>query len=247
MRHISIVLLIMLGLFGCGGGNSSAPSDPALKTIKSIEVMPKDNKIAVGDEAQFNLSYTYSDNTTQNIGTGVIWNSSNKSVADISSNGKVTSKAPGETEITATITDNSGKPISYKTTLIVSPLLIPIPTDPNAALADVRGTWTGSYTIYDSTDPTEIGTYSYKFVLAQNVNNVTGTPTLRGIASGELIGNVTGRQLKFSFKYPSPKNSSIMENVGTAEITGNSMTGDVRENHRGGYNCSYTFTLVKQP
>lgn len=494
MRYVCLMLLIVIGLMGCSGGNgSSANNLPATKTLKTIEVVPKDNKIAVGAKRQFSLLYTYSDDTTQELATGMTWSSSNKAVADFLGNhGEITAISPGETDVTATTTDDSGQPVSFKTTLKVSPLLASLVIDPvspsiaihstlqfkatgfntdgttvdlttsvtwtsssgsiaaidtngkatavsagqtditatlgeisvktvlnvssavltsiavtpaaqklavatsqpfkalgtfsdnsqqditaqvawssstpgvatitqdgiatavaaglttiTAALesisgtttlevtpatmksivvtpgntsvpagisrqfkaigtltdnteqdltasatwsssspavavvdaggkadavaegvttitatsggisgstsltvapADLSGTWIGTYTIYDDPlEPAEIGTYSFQFVLAQNGEIITGTPTLRGVTTGSLTGSITGRQFKFTFTYLSPKHSLTMDDVGTAEISGTVMTGHVIENYRESYNCSYTLSLVKQP
>ena len=113
-----LVFLLIFALATVCGGVSS--SDAAPKKLVSIAVTPINPSIVLGTTEQFTATGTYSDNSTRNLTTSVIWSSSAGSVATISnaagSNGKATSVAAGTTTITAT----SGN-ISGSTTLTVTP------------------------------------------------------------------------------------------------------------------------------
>jgi len=202
-------------------------------TVQSITVTPATPSSAVGSTQQFTATGTLSDSTTQDLTAAVVWNSSPTSVATIDATGKVTTVGTGTATITATLGGISGS-----TTLTVTPV-------------SVTGTWTGTYTVYDSVDPTQIGTYTFKFVLTQSGTSVTGTATLRDAASqavsNTFSGTVTGQQMKIVFTYYSPQNLNyLLTDIGTATIAGGTMTGSVIENYNSLYNCSYTFTLTKQ-
>ncbi len=76
-------------------------------TLASISVTPANPSIAKGLTEQFTATGTFSDGSTQNLTTGVTWNSSNQAVATISntsgSNGLATSVTTGSTTIQATL------------------------------------------------------------------------------------------------------------------------------------------------
>ena len=98
-----ILLLIVVIATVCGGVGRS---DAALKKLVSIAMTPVNPSIVLGTTEQFTATGTYSDSSTKDITTSVIWNSSAKSIATISNaarlKGKATSKATGTTTITAT-------------------------------------------------------------------------------------------------------------------------------------------------
>jgi uncharacterized protein YjdB len=206
--------------------------------LQSIAVTPTDPSIAAGTTQQFTATGTFSNSTTQDLTASAIWSSSDTVVANIdSTSGKAIAVGAGSTAITATSGGKTGA-----TTLTVTPLI-------------VTGTWIGTYTIYDDpTNPSQIGTYSFQFVLNQNGTSVTGEATLRGntpnqlSVTAQLTGNVTGQQMNFSFIYYSPQvPENLLTDIGTAIIADNTMTGNVIENFQTRYNCSYIFTLTKTP
>ena len=88
-------------------------------TLVSIAVTPADPSVSLGGQQQFTATGTFSDNSTQNITTTVVWSSATASVATVSnatgSNGLATSVAVG----TSTITATSGS-VSGQTTLTVT-------------------------------------------------------------------------------------------------------------------------------
>ncbi len=122
----------------------------------------------------------------------------------------------------------------------------------SGAHASPTGIWDGTYTIYEAIDTKEIGTYTFKLNLNQNGTSVTGTSSLRyNIVSQKADGTFTegtinDSVINFVFKYIDPRSSYEMVNIGTAVINGNTMTGEVLENHKNGWNCSYRFTVHKQ-
>jgi uncharacterized lipoprotein YmbA len=63
-RSISVLLLLLsvLSLAGCGGGNSA-------RTLQQIEVTPTAPSIAAGTQQQFVATAIYSDNTRADVST----------------------------------------------------------------------------------------------------------------------------------------------------------------------------------
>ena len=215
----------------------TVPVPPA--TVVSIAIDPANPTITNGTTQQFTATGTLSgSNPTIDLTTSVSWSSSNTSVATIDpTSGKATAVGVGTTTISADL----GGGISGSTTLTVAPFT-------------VTETWTGTYTIYDDPgDPSQIGTYAFKFVLTQTGSAVTGVVTLRDAtspmnATGQLTGTVTGQQMNFSLTYIAPliNPPRDMTDIGTASITDSTMTGHVIENYNTAYNCSYTFILKKE-
>lgn len=92
-------------IFGCGGVGGS---DPSSVTLTSISVTPTNPGIPVGATQQFKAFGTYSDATTNEITTQVIWASSNPSSSTINSSGIATGLAVGTSGITAALGSISG-------------------------------------------------------------------------------------------------------------------------------------------
>lgn len=232
------LLLVIVCLSGCGGGSSDSPVN---KAPESIAIQPANNKLAIGKTQQFKLVSSY----TGDISSSAVWSSSSTSVATITPSGMVSAVAAGQTIISAV---KGG--ISYTTALTV-----PVTgtfDNISGVHPSATGIWDGTYTIYDAIEATEIGTYKFKLNLNQSGTSVTGTSSLRydtpaRKSDGTFItGNLNGSVMEFVFTYIDPRTSYEMVNIGTALISGTTMTGEVLENHKNGWNCSYRFTLTKQ-
>jgi len=226
---------ITAALGSSSGTTTLNVNPPAL--LLSIAITPSDPVITAGTTQQFIATGTFSDGTTQDLTSQGSWSSSASSVVSITLDGKATAVAAGTTAITAVLGGVSGS------------------QSLNVTHATVTGTWEGTYSIYDASDTTWIGTYTFKLVLDQSgTDSVTGSSALRFDTIGQVRGrvdgliteaNVTGRQVNFIFTYRDTTSSLEMVNTGTATITDTSMTGNALENHSGGYSCSYIFSLTK--
>ncbi len=201
---LRILVLILALVSGCGVGNggpgSSAP------TLVSIAVTPANPSIALGTAEQFTATGTYSNNSTQNITTSVVWSSSTTTVATIgSNNGLAASVATGTTTITA----SSGS-VSRSTTLIVTPAqLVSIVVTPAissiatgsaeqfTAAGIYSDNFTGSITTpvtWTSSAP-DVATVDSTGLAAAVSTAVTATTMITaksGSASGSAILTVTG-------------------------------------------------------
>lgn len=213
-----------------GTVTTTATINVTAAALQTLTITPGTLSLVAGETKTLTATGSYSDGTTQDLTRMVTWNSSSASRATIAGDGTLTATGTGNTTITATYSGASAS-----TAVTVTPL-------------DVTGTWTGTYTIYDDPDdPSQIGTYSFRFELVQKDGVLSGIPTLRDIASGQLSGSISGRNISFQYTYFSPLYSRLMENIGTIEITDNVMSGHAVENYNSGYNCSYVFTLRKAP
>ena len=141
----SFVWLLIVATMGLISACDSVDYPTKSVSLVSIEVTPTNSSIAPGTTHQFTATGIYDDNTTQDITTLVVWNSSSPSVASISDAGLATSLMPGKSTVTATLGSNSG------TTLltVTSAVLISIEVTPSShrmALRSIRQfTATGIY------------------------------------------------------------------------------------------------------
>lgn len=101
-------IFTVLTLVGCGGGGGgAAPVTPGggLGALQSIAVTPDNSDLRVGATQTFVATGSYTDGTTQNLSSQVVWASSAPLVASI---GAATGVASGLTEGAATITATFG-------------------------------------------------------------------------------------------------------------------------------------------
>ncbi len=128
LRLPAVAIGILTFVAACGAGSPTQPTAPTptpSQTVSSVSVTG--STPAVGAISQFSATATLSDGTTQNVTGQAGWQSSNQSVATVSSGGVVSAIAPGETDITATFQSVSGK----------THLTVPISLSPAATLPEL--------------------------------------------------------------------------------------------------------------
>ena len=102
--RIALLILISALLAGCGGGNGGGPT----ATLVSIVVTPPNPSIPAGVARQFTATGTFSDGTSRDITTQVLWSSSDPLVATVNGTGLATALAAGISTVTATSGTISG-------------------------------------------------------------------------------------------------------------------------------------------
>jgi hypothetical protein len=128
-----IVLIFLLGLCGgcggSGGSNSSASStstagSAATVTLVSLAVTPPNSSIAPGASVQFSATGSYSDGSTKDITSLVIWSATGS--ASISSSGLLTATSAGSVTVTATLGALAGSTtLTVSTATLVSIMILP--------------------------------------------------------------------------------------------------------------------------
>jgi hypothetical protein len=165
------------------------------RALMSIAVTPANSTIPLGTTQQFAATGTYSDGSTQNLTSTVVWGSSASSVATVSSTGFGISHAAGPVTITAT----SGA-VSGQTMLTVSPAApISITVTPTSASIPLGTTqqFTASGTFTDGSvqDVTGVVTWSCTAhsVATVNATGLAGTlstgPTNITASLGSIVSN----------------------------------------------------------
>lgn len=102
-RRRFYIFILAIGsalIASCGGGGSKQSPPPVVPT--SIQVTPASPTLLLGNSQQLAATVTFSNGSTQNSPSGIIWNSSNNSIATVSGTGLVTPVGLGNVTITAT-------------------------------------------------------------------------------------------------------------------------------------------------
>nr|QOV09079.1 hypothetical protein HULAa30F3_00034 [uncultured Dehalococcoidia bacterium] len=150
--------------------------------LVSIAISPTNASVAAGRTQQYTAIGTYTNGSTQNITTGVIWTSTNTTVATINGLGVATSLVVGSTGIIA----NVGSIVSPTATLNVTPAVLTAitvtPANTSAALGrTVQFTATGTYSNATTANITAVASWSSS---DQTIASISG--------SGAAVGSSTG-------------------------------------------------------
>jgi hypothetical protein len=180
-----IVLLFLLALCGgcSGSGSSGSSSDSSVAaTLVSITVTPANSSIAPGASLQFSAQGNYSDGTTQDLTSQVVWTATG--AATISAAGLVTSTTAGSVTVTATLgTLAASTTLTISTATLASITILPANSSIVAG-ASQQFTATGHYSDGGTLDLTSQVTWA-----------ATGTVQISstGLAtsSGSEVGTVT--------------------------------------------------------
>ncbi len=160
MRHISLVLLSVVTVIGCGGGGDGGGGGPAL-VFTSLALAPANPNIIVNGSVT--LSATPKDQNGGNmVGLpAATFSSSNAAVATVTSpGGVVTARTSGSADITASVTTAGGITKSATTRVTVSAVGL------TAAVGNVGNSWSP-----DRVDIARTGTVT--FSISTGTHNVT--------------------------------------------------------------------------
>ena len=159
------------------GSTTTGPS------LTSVQVTPYSPTLSMGQTQQFSATGTFSDGSTQNISSSVVWGSTNSAVAGVSSSGLATASAHGTTSITAT----SGS-VSGSSPLTVEGTLTSIQVTP-ASDSIVNGTgqqFTATGVFSDGTSENLTSSVTWT-----SSNTSVATINASGLATAVSAGNVT--------------------------------------------------------
>jgi hypothetical protein len=166
----------------------------ATPTLSSIAVMPASPSIQNGGTQQFTATGTYSDASTQNITTTVMWTSASTNVATISnaagSNGLATSAGTGSSTIQAMLGSVSGS-TTLTVTASTATLMVLVVSPQNPVISDASSaqafTATGHYSDGTTQDLTDSATWTSSNVSVATVNS-SGSATSQTLGAGQTAG-----------------------------------------------------------
>ena len=104
-------VLVVASCGGSGGGGGSTPTTPTTPTaptVTGVTVLAPTGSATPGQTAQFIATANLSNGTTQTVTSQATWQSSNTSIATVTSGGLVTAIAAGQAEIRATYQSVTG-------------------------------------------------------------------------------------------------------------------------------------------
>jgi 6-phosphogluconolactonase (cycloisomerase 2 family) len=171
-------------------GSTTLTVTPA--TLVSIAVTPPNPSIADGTSRQFTATGTYTDNSTQNLTTAVVWSSNNSGVAAVSnaagSNGLATGLGQGVATVGAALGSVSGSATLNVTPAALVSLTV-IPANPSIAKGTAQQfAVSGTYTDNSTQDLTSSVSWSSSDPTVAAISNAAGT---NGLASALAMGAVT--------------------------------------------------------
>ena len=101
---VSSILMVCLGLSGCGGGSSKSKSQGSGRTLVSITVTAASSatSVATGATLQFSAQGKFSDGSVSDVSSQVAWKSSDTTMGIMNSAGVLTGVKTGSITVTAT-------------------------------------------------------------------------------------------------------------------------------------------------
>jgi hypothetical protein len=100
-RALSVSIGVVIGwVVGCGGHSPTTPTEP-LKPVVNFKIAGNGSLTAIGETSQFRATATHADGVTEDVTKGTMWQVADRSVGDFGLPGLLTSKAAGETMVTA--------------------------------------------------------------------------------------------------------------------------------------------------
>ncbi|HEV2521280.1 MAG TPA: Ig-like domain-containing protein, partial [Candidatus Acidoferrales bacterium] len=174
-----------------GAINGSAPLTVTAATLTSITVTPNPASVAAGNSVQFTATGHFSDGTTSNLTTTVVWSSADTTIATVSntagSQGLATGvKAGGPINITATSgAINGSAPLTV--TAVVTLTSITVTPNPASVAAgnSVQFTATGHFSDGSTSNITNTAVWSSADTTIATVSNTAGS---QGLATGVKAG-----------------------------------------------------------
>ena len=208
--------------------------------VVSIAVSPGNPSLAMGVSGQFSAVGTFADGSTQNITDAVAWASRTPSVATISSTGVASAMAVGTSQITASLT---GVTSPDDTLNVIAPSFVVNTT------ADAFGFYTGTTSLREAIEGANLvpgQTITFDKKVFETPQTITLDPTLGQLELSDTTGTETIRGPKAGVTVDAGGNSRVFQVDGgvTASISGTTITGGGNVSSGGGLLNLGTATLT---
>lgn len=170
------------------GLTGTAPLTVNAASLVSIATTPVNHSVASGSQLQFQVTGTYTDNSTQDLTSLASWTSSQTAVATINSTGLATSIGTGTSSITATIGTLSASTNMIVTSAVLASITL-TPTNPSVASGlSQQFTATGIYSDSSTQNLTDAVTWSSSNTSVATISNTAGS---RGLGNALTPGTTT--------------------------------------------------------
>lgn len=173
-------------------------------TLTAIAITPSSQNVIVGATQQFKATGMYSDSSTKDITTSVLWTSSNSAIVTISAGGLAAALSTGSVSITATFGGNVGMNATLTVTNSSSLMSVAVV----AGSSGIAGTNDGTGSIARFNNPDGITTDGTNLYVSDTNNNtirkiVISTGAVTTIAgSSSIAGSTDGTGSAALFKSP---------------------------------------------
>jgi hypothetical protein len=196
---LTCLFFVIFLLSGCNSSGADKVSETGkIVTLRSLAVTSDDQDIAPGATLQFSAEGTYSDNTTKDLTSSVVWESSDTDVVTINNKGLATAMAEGTATVTATSDDiDISGSVQLTVTATATPPLAPGGFSASAGDGQVTLSWdivpeATSYNIYWSVLPgitkttgTKISNVTSPYIHSGRTN---GTPYYYRVTAANSYG-----------------------------------------------------------
>lgn len=168
-----------------GGVSSTATVAVTAATLTSITVAPATSSIPVGTVVQLTATGAFTDGTTQDLTSSVVWTSSDLAVATVAG-GKVAALTGGTVTLSAALSGFTGTASLEVTTAVLTSIAI-TPVSPVAPVGTtVQFTATGSFSDGSTLDITGVATWT-----SSDTDVATVSDTTAGLVTTVASGSVT--------------------------------------------------------
>ena len=172
--------------------------------LTNLDITPDSPTFAAGTNQQFDVIGTFSDGTTQDLSTQVVWTSSNPQVLTINQNGLASSDGTGTADITATLNGVSTTTNDATVTQAVLTALALSPTTAQIAKGTTQQfTVTGTYSDGSTQNLSSEVTWSSSNGAIVSVS-ATGVATGTGAGSAQITATYQGQSVSTSSFQVSP-------------------------------------------
>jgi trimeric autotransporter adhesin len=233
---ICSILVVCLGLSGCGGGSShtNSQSGGGTRTLTSITVSGANavHSVSAGSTLQLAAKANYSDGTTSDITSQVTWASSDSTIGKIASSGLLTSYKAGSVTATATQGSVSGTMVVTINGAALSAISISGAASLGAGASEqlaAQGTYTDGTTqnvttqvTWQSSDPTVATVDSGGLLHSLKAGTVTITATMNSVSGTASVTVVSVALTSINVGVPNPSLAS----GGTEQLTATGVYSD---------------------
>jgi len=209
-------LSVLAMLTACGGGGGGGTANSAPPTLVSIAVTPTDPSVRFALTQQLTANGNYSDGSTQDLTSSVVWNASDPNIAGITTGAPTPGLATGAHIGIATITAALGPNTGSTTLSVIGTVSLPKTGqvscfDPAGTTATVDCTDTGQ----DGDQPTGVDWPTGRFKSGKGAAQDCITDSLTGLMWTKdanlpaILAPVTGKRTwQQALDYPSNLNRS---------------------------------------
>lgn len=179
---------ILASAYGKSASSSLIVSTAALT---AISITSPSSPIPLGESGQLKAEGTYSDKSVQDITDQVSWSAVNASVATVSSTGLVVSKAPGSTEVSASL--NAIKASGQVTVSAAALASLTVQSKDTSVPLGLSEQFSAIGTYSDGTNTDLTSTASWASSAPATISiNATGMATTRAVGAASITASAGG-------------------------------------------------------